>query len=258
MNIAKSLSETDGPKFLRKSFAAEQEILKCKLLLSSTSITHDGVMGEVNEAHFINILRKYLPNRYAVDTAIIIDSNGTTSDQIDVVIYDMQYTPTLLDQQKHRYVPAEAVYAVFEVKPTINKDYLIYAGNKAKSVRSLERTSIEIPHAGGKYQAKPLFPITAGIVAIKIDWIDGFAGETFQRNYSELTGLKTIDCGLAVSGDSFDIYDGQIVIGPSKNALTFFIFRLLQKLQSLGTVPAIDWNRYATVLGCNEDCGDHS
>ena len=121
MNIAKSFSETDGPKFLRKSFAAEQEILNCKLSLSSTSITHDGVMGEVNEAHFINILRKYLPHRYAVDTAIIIDSNGATSDQIDAVIYDMQYTPTLLDQQKHRYVPAEAVYAVFEVKPTINR-----------------------------------------------------------------------------------------------------------------------------------------
>ena len=47
------------------------------------------------------------------------------------------------------------------------------------------------------------------------------------------------------------LYDGKIVICPPKNALSFFIFRLLQKLQSLGTVPAIDWNKYATVLGCN-------
>jgi hypothetical protein len=66
----------------------------------------------------------------------------------------MQYTPSLLDQQKHRYVPAEAVYAVFEVKPSINWDYLIYAGEKADSVRILERTSIEIPHAGGTFPAK--------------------------------------------------------------------------------------------------------
>jgi hypothetical protein len=68
-----------------------------------------------------------------------------------------------------------------------------------------------------------------------------------------LTGQKTIDYGLAVSGDSFDIYDGKPIIGPPNNALSFFIFRLLQKLQSLGTVPAIDWNKYATVLGC-ETC----
>ena len=251
MNVAKSLSETDGPKFLRKSFSIEQEILNCKLSLSSTSITHDGVMGEVNEAHFINILRKYLPQRYAIDTAIIIDSNGATSDQIDTVIYDMQYTPTLLDQQKHRYVPAEAVYAVFEVKPTVNKEYLVYAGEKAESVRRLERTSIEIPYAGGTYPAKQLFPITAGIVATNIEWAGGFKSDTFRKNFSELIDLKSLDCGLAVSGDSFDFYNGEILIGPQENALAFFIFRLLQKLQSLGTVPAIDWNKYATVLGCN-------
>ncbi|BBO86678.1 hypothetical protein DSCO28_72440 (plasmid) [Desulfosarcina ovata subsp. sediminis] len=251
MNIAKSLSDTDGPEFLRQSFSAEQEILKCKLLLSSRSITHDGTVGDVNETHFIKILRKYLPRRYAVDNAIIIDSNGATSDQIDVVVYDMQYSPTLLDQKKHRYVPAEAVYAVFEVKPTINKEYLIYAGEKAESVRKLERTSIPIPYAGGEYKPKKVFPITAGIVATNIDWIDGFNSEAFRKNFEELTDSKVIDCGLAVSGDSFDIYDGDILIGPQKNALTFFIFRLLQRLQSLGTVPAIDWNKYATALGCN-------
>lgn len=245
------MSESDGHKFLRDSFAVEQEILNCKLSLSSTSITHDGVMGDVNEKHFINILRKYLPHRYAIDTAIVIDSNGSTSEQIDAVIYDMQYTPPLIDQQKHRYVPAEAVYAVFEVKPTIHKEYLEYAGKKAKSVRVLERTSIPIKHAGGEYPAKKLFPIIAGIVATKIEWADGFTGETFQKNLAELKDTKTIDCGLAVSGDSFDTYDGEIEIGPSKNALSFFIFRLLQKLQSLGTVPAIDWNRYAAVLGSN-------
>lgn len=94
----------------------------------------------------------YLPKRYAVDSAIVIDSNGRTSDQLDVVIYDPQYTPTLLDQYDHKYVPAEAVYAVMEVKPTVNKGYLDYAGKKAASVRRLKRTSIPIPHAGGTYR----------------------------------------------------------------------------------------------------------
>jgi hypothetical protein len=239
----------DRKEFLQNSLSIEQKLLKVKLELSSKSITHAGTIGAVNEEHFLNVLRKYLPNRYAVDSGIIIDSTGSTSHQIDVVIYDKQYTPTLLDQKNHRYIPSEAIYAVFEVKPTINKQYLDYAGEKAESVRVLHRTSIPIVHAGGEYKPKTLFPIVAGIVASNIEWTDGFSGTTFQSNHSSLIGSKVLDCGLAVSGDCFDIFDGAIRIGPSENAMAYFLFRLLQKLQSLGTVPAIDWNAYAEVLG---------
>ena len=242
-------SEIASKDFLQNSFSIEQKLLQVQLELSSQSITHPGTKGAVTEGHFLKVLRKYLPNRYAVDTGIVIDSNGSTSHQIDVVIYDLQYTPTLLDQENHRYIPAEAVYAIFEVKPTINKPYLDYAGEKAESVRVLHRTSIPIVHAGGEYPAKPLFPIIAGIVAGQIEWTDGFSGKPFQDNHSSLSGEKNLDCGLSVSGDSFDIFDGEIVIGPSENALAYFLFRLLQKLQSLGTVPAIDWNAYAEALG---------
>ena len=241
--------QNNGKEFLQNSFSIEQKLLQVQLELSSQSITHSGTMGAVNEEHFVNLLRKYLPNRYAVDTGIVIDSTGSTSHQIDVVIYDKQYTPTLLDQKNHRYIPAEAIYAVFEVKPTINKQYLDYAGEKAESVRILNRTSIPIVHAGGEYSPKPLFPIVAGIVASRIEWTDGFDGATFQSNHSSLTENKVLDCGLAVSGDCFDIFDGEMRIGPSENAMAYFLFRLLQKLQSLGTVPAIDWNAYAEVLG---------
>jgi hypothetical protein len=206
-------------------------------------------MGTVNEEHFISVLRKYLPNRYAVDTGIVIDSTGSVSNQIDAVVYDKQYTPTLLDQESHRYIPAEAIYAVFEVKPTINKQYLDYAGDKAESVRVLHRTSIPIVQASGVIPAKILFPIVAGIIASKIDWVDGFRGETFQSNHSSLVDNKALDCGLAVSGDCFDMFDSAITIGPNENVLAYFLFRLLQKLQTLGTVPAIDWNAYAVALG---------
>jgi hypothetical protein len=44
------------------------------------------------------------------------------------------------------------------------------------------------------------------------------------------------------------MFDGKVIFSPPKNALVFFIFRLLQKLQTLGTVPAVDWGKYANVL----------
>ena len=251
MITAKLKSCCDGKKFLQDAFQLEQKLLCTKLALSSQSITHPGVLGEVSEDHFIEILRKYLPQRYAVDTGIVLDSQGATSDQIDVIIYDNQYTPTLLDQLNHRFVPAEAVYAIFEVKPVINKFTIDYAGAKAESVRKLLRTSIPIVHAGGEFPAKPLFTIISGIVAGNIDWVSGFSGATFRNILNTTKASRRIDCGLAVSGSVFDIYCGHLEIGPSEQALAFFLFRLLQKLQSLGTVPAIDWNAYAATLGKN-------
>jgi hypothetical protein len=248
MSKAKEESNSDGKAFLRSAFAAEQEVLEVKLKLSSVSITHDGVMGDVNEQHFIEVLRKYLPNRYAVDSAIVIDSNGVSSDQIDIVIFDRQYTPTLLDQHNHRFIPAEAVYGVFEVKPTINKGYLEYAASKAESVRVLERTSVTISHAGGVYPPKALFPIISGIIATNVEWTQGFASPSFIENYRVLSDSKSIDCGLAMSGGCFDIFEGELKLGPMNNSLAYFVFRLLQKLQGLGTVPAIDWNKYALVM----------
>ena len=248
MNKAKKISIQDGKNFLRSAFAAEQEVLSVKLKLSSESITHDGVMGDVNEQHFIEVLRKYLPKRYAVDSAIVIDSNGSTSDQIDIVIYDPQYTPTLLDQHDHRFIPVESVYAVFEVKPTINKGYLEYAAKKAESVRVLERTSVPITHVGGEPTAKELFPILSGIVATTIDWTDGFSSDAFQENNNSLVEQQVLDCGLSVTGGCFDVFEGDLKVGPTINSLAYFIFRLLQKLNSLGTVPAVDWNKYALVM----------
>lgn len=248
MNKAKEKSKIDGKAFLRSAFAAEQEVLCVQLKLSSESITHNGVMGDVNELHFISVLRKYLPKRYAVDTAIVIDSNGSTSDQIDIVIYDPQYTPTLLDQHNHRFIPAESVYAVFEVKPTINKEYLKYAAEKAESVRILERTSVMITHVAGPPIKKDPFPIMSGIIATTIDWNDGFNSDAFQASHKSHAGLKALDCGLAASGGCFDMFDGNMLVGPTYNSLAYFIFRFLKKINSLGTVPAVDWNRYAQVM----------
>jgi len=177
-----------------------------------------------------------------------LDSLGRTSDQIDVILYDNQYTPTLLDQENHRFVPVEAVCAVFEVKPAIDKGYLDYAADKAASVRRLKRTSIPVVHAGGTFPIKPLFNIVGWIIATELSWTTGFKSDAFRRAIRTLKGTRALDAGLAVSGGCFDYYDGHMEIGPAENGLTFFLFRLIQELQTLGTAPAVDWNAYGGVL----------
>lgn len=234
--------------FLRDAFSTEQECLAANLK-SSLRITHKGDRGEVNEQFFIDFLRAYLPNRYTVEKAIVLDSLGQVSDSIDIVVFDRQYTPTLLDNDKHRYVPAEAAYAVFECKPTIDKGNLEYAGDKIASVRKLHRTSVDIHHAGGIFKKKELFPIVGGILAANVDWADGL-GESFRKNHEALTGDQQVDCGFAASGVCFDIFADRraYTFGPPENALAYFAFRLLWRLQSLATVPAVDWMAYARTL----------
>lgn len=262
-NIAKESSEADGHKFLMEAFTHEQAMLEAQIKAAHATITHNGVMGEVIESHWIvDFLTRYLPNRYAVTSGIVIDSNGKTSDQMDVIIYDSQYTPTLLSQGNHRFVTAEAVYAVLEVKPQINKTLLDYAGEKAASVRALHRTSVDIRHAGGTFQAKKLHQIVSGIVALKAEWKDGL-GVTFKSNLKGMLATnQQIDCGCALENGAFDIFnydhvfnhdaainptifDEKVNIRKANNSLVYFMFRLLGRLQSIGTVPAVDWAAYA-------------
>ena len=193
MNKAKESSLKDGKKFLKEAFAMEQKVLLTRLEYAGQSIAHDATMGEVNENNFIEVLRNYLPGRYAVDSGIIIDSNGENSDQINVVIYDNLYTPTLLDQHNHRYIPVEAVYAVLEVKLKIDKGYLEYTAGKAESIRKLHRTSIPFNNGGKINTPRKLFNIVSSIIAINVDWADGFKSDTFQKIHQSFTGDRSVD-----------------------------------------------------------------
>ncbi len=244
-NKAKKKSQKNGKEFLQSTFAEVQKVLLANLNFSSATVTHNGVMGEENEKHWIEIFKKYLPSRYAVDNGIVIDHFGKTSDHIDIVIYDRQYTPVLLNQKNHRYIPAESVYAIFEVKPHIDFKYLVYAGKKAESVRKLKRTSVSIVQLGEKCPPRDFFEIISGIVATKVSWKDGL-GKTFKKNIDTLVDKQKLNCGVALEHGSFDFFQGRsnLTINTSSGALIFFLFRLLNQLQELGTVPAIDWNAY--------------
>ena len=129
-----------------------------------------GTMGDASEAIWLEILNKHLPRRYRADKAHVVDSRGEFSDQIDVVVYDRQYSPRIFSYAKQTIIPAESVYAVFEVKQTLNAEHVRYALKKAASVRRLHRTSLPIPHAGGIYPPRQPIPILGGLLTLKSDW----------------------------------------------------------------------------------------
>lgn len=111
------------------------------LKMARECLAHPTTKGDATEDIWLEILRRYLPLRYQVEKGFVIDSSGKISDQIDIIIFDRQYTPMVFELKGAKLIPAESVYAVFEVKQTISKEYLDYAYEKIKSVTDLYRTS---------------------------------------------------------------------------------------------------------------------
>jgi hypothetical protein len=231
-------------------FKNMQAEMQSTLEVGRISIPHNGEMGEAAEESWRKWLRKYLPRRYCVDKAFVVDHDGNASDQIDIVIYDGQYSYFVFKHEQVIYVPAESVYAVIEVKQNLNKEHLDYAGDKAASVRKLKRTSVEIPFVGGIYRPKPLHKILSGIVTIESDWKDPL-GDSLRKNLNAQDSNHEVDFGCAIKHGSFWVdRDTKLSIKKSSpdESLLFFFLRLLNALQSIGTVPAIDINEYAKVL----------
>lgn len=235
---------------LRRAFQNLQGQLRSKLDATDI-ITQSTERGTHTELNWIAMLRDFLPNRYGVEKAFVADVDGMASDQIDLVVYDCQYSPLLFRYDGGLYVPAESVYAVFEVKPQLDKENVEYAGDKIASVRALRRTSAPIWHAGGTYEPKPHASILGGLLAARSDWSPPF-GDSCEKAALEADEKHRIDLCCALQDGGFEMVDDagslQMVSWTGEDALVLFALRLFHRLQRVGTVPAIDiaeWTRAA-------------
>lgn len=254
---------------LRELFNGLQTQMLASLNVDRVFIEHPGSKGDATEQRWIDFLRTYLPDRYKVDKAIVIDSTGNVSEQMDIVIYDAIYTPFIFNQDGFMYIPAESVYAVFEVKQDV-KGYIDYAAQKVESVRRLKRTSVEMVNSGRRTSARPLTKIIGGILTTT----SSYSGtETVSKQLKELKGYQTLDLGCLCDTGSFhvdyketrpdgidqtknefieQVYESrevnEIIFSDKKVSLFTFFLQLVSYLKSIGTVPAIDINAYLNAI----------
>lgn len=224
-----------------------------RLEIVRKTLEHPGTKGDASEEVWLSLLNQYLPSRYRAEKAFVVDSKGNFSDQLDVVIFDRQYSPIIFKYQSATIIPAESVYAVFEAKQIINAENITYAQNKISSVRSLRRTSLPIPHAGGTYPAKPPGHIYGGILAFESEWKPAM-GNSLQKALNTDFGCVDIGC-VAAHGYFFmeeENKSGKVtkeykILSTDKPA-TSFLFKLIASLQSLATAPMIDVLAYSEWL----------
>jgi hypothetical protein len=234
---------------LREIFLGLQKQMLEELATAKKVLKHPVAKGDAGELRWLSMLQEYLPERYCATKAFIIDSRGVLSQQIDVVIYDRHYSPFLFNQGGTKYVPAESVYAVFEVRPILSIANIRYAAAKAASVRILHRTSAPIPHAGGIFDAKTLHPIIGGLLTTTQTSADRNVQDELRSLATE-PGRVDLVCALAQGTYNLSSTSKKASVQQRSgdSALIAFFFALLERLQAAGTVPALDINAYAKNL----------
>lgn len=233
---------------MRQMFMAQQKVMEAKLEEERATHDHPTAVGDGSENAWVTTLRNFLPLRYQVAKAFVLDSKGNKSQQFDVVIYDQHYSPLLSKSTGGKYVPAESVYAVFEVKQNLNRGHVLYAGEKVASVRKLVRTSAPFTHLGGRAAVdRPLPYILGGLLALQTNWSPPF-GESFIKVLGELQKDEQLELGCSIDAGgyeiSFDEATPTVRASLPEIALSYFLFRLLHRLQQVGTAHALDFGAY--------------
>ena len=223
--------------------------LEARLGIARRSFAHSVTKGDASERIWLELLQNYLPQRYQAATAHVVDSDGAFSDQIDIVVFDRQYSPFIFHFEGKKIVPAESVYAVFEAKQSIDASQVSYARNKIASVRALHRTSLPIPHAGGIFDPKPPIRVIGGLLTFESEWNPAL-GRPFETALGNGLSDDCLDIGCVAAHGHFwfDQEKRSYEIHEAGKPATAFLFRLISELQFSGTVPMIDIQAYARWL----------
>lgn len=247
---------------LKKMFALKQSQMESSFE-ANTAIIHSGSKGDATEEEWLNWFKNF-GAKYKAEKAFIIDHNGNVSQQIDIVLYDAYYSPLIFENNGQKYIPAESVFAIFEVKQNLNAEHIKYAKEKIESVRRLDRVSGDVYVLNGSCQpGKKPYEIIGGLLTYKCDWAtdniiknmeNNLNDPAFTNEFNKLnficclkTGAYEINYSFTHSifyGKDIVLLDTEIKSNGNNGVLISAYFKLLRMLGKLGNCLAIDYNAY--------------
>ena len=78
---------------------------------------HQLTAGSHREEVWTDFFRRIVPKKFNITRSVfIIDSNQNVSNEVDIAIYDEQYTPYIFNYGLIKFIPVEAVAAVVQCK----------------------------------------------------------------------------------------------------------------------------------------------
>ncbi|MBN4074642.1 hypothetical protein JYT99_01790, partial [bacterium AH-315-E09] len=135
--------------------------------------THGGLTGNYREKMWVKFFRSIVPKKFAIEQGVlIIDSNGNVSKEVDIAIFDEQYTPYVFQYNTLKFIPIEAVAVVIECK------------SKSIPVEDLKKWSAEINNLEAK---------RSGIARMVTGYVSGETNntQTGTRPIKILVSLKS-------------------------------------------------------------------
>ncbi|MFC4600950.1 DUF6602 domain-containing protein [Cohnella hongkongensis] len=100
------------------NYAYRNQLMASELKIASD---HAGLTGDFRESMWMSFFRSIIPLKYSLAKGVkVIDSEGQVSREVDIAVFDEQYTPYVFQYQGIKFIPIEAVVIVIECK---SKDY---------------------------------------------------------------------------------------------------------------------------------------
>lgn len=129
---------SDNEKVIKQIHENYQNVNKLMVSELNLASTHGGLSGNFREEMWMKFFRNIVPKKFSLaQGVIIIDSNGNMSNEVDIAIYDEQYTPYVLQYGSLKFIPIEAVACVVECKSqSLPKDDLVKWCDKINNLKT--------------------------------------------------------------------------------------------------------------------------
>jgi hypothetical protein len=127
---------------LGKLFDNVAKLMKIEFEEQARLLGHPGEVGTGRENVLKTILTKYLPKRYSVDSGFVIDALGNKSEQMDIIIFEVNNTPVFEVVEGKKFFPCETVVAGGQVKTSVGSgEEMQKSLENIKSVKMLDRSN---------------------------------------------------------------------------------------------------------------------
>ena len=103
--------------------------------------THNVSAGSSREDLAIKFLRAHLPSKFHITSGFALASDGILSKQSDILIVDGMNNVAFNSSRREQQWPIESIYAVVEVKTTLDGKALADAIKKCIAFKSMRRSS---------------------------------------------------------------------------------------------------------------------
>ena len=134
-------------KLYRTVLSTAQASLKAGIEQIRSSIPHAGETGTLIEKLIRSELQKVLPEKVAVADGFVVDADGRTSKQMDIILYDKLNTPRIFSGDGAQMFPVETTYGAGEIKTRLDASELKDTYEKCSSYKSLVRKAYFRPIA---------------------------------------------------------------------------------------------------------------